>query len=113
MSIRRQKVAKEIQRDLAVVLNKIAPRILPNELITLVDVEVSPDLGLAKIYLGFMNSKDKEKSLATVELHNKEIRRSFASGAGKGMRKVPEFRFYIDTSMDHAERIDKLLNNLK
>ena len=113
MSIRRQKVAKEIQRDLAVVLNRIAPRILPGELITLVDVEVSPDLGIARIFLGFMNSKDKNRSLETVEMHQKEIRKTFASGAGKGMRKIPEFRFILDTSMDHAERIDKLLKNLK
>ena len=113
MSIRQEKVAKEVQRDLAIVLNQFAPRILAGQLITLVDVEMSPDLGVAKVYLGFMNSKDKQASLETVELHNKEIRRSFAQGAGKGMRKVPELRFYLDTSMDHAEKISNLLKNLK
>jgi ribosome-binding factor A len=113
MSIRQEKVAKEVQRDLAVVLNQIAPQILKGQLITLVDVEMSPDLGVAKVYLGFLNSEDKQLSLETVELHAKEIRRTFASGAGKAMRKAPEFRYYLDNTMDNAERINQLLNNLK
>lgn len=112
MSIRQKKVAREIQRDLAVVLNQFAPKILGSELITLVDVEVSADMSVAKCYLGFMNSGDRQKSLETVEFHAKEIRKVFAAGPGKQMRKVPEFRYYIDTSLDHAMRIDKLLNNL-
>ena len=113
MSIRQERVAKEIQKDLAVILNQFAPRILPNQLITLVDVQVTADMGLAKVYLGFMNSPDKEKSLETVEMHAKEIRRAFASGAGKKMRKTPEFNFYLDRTMDHAEKINKLLDDLK
>lgn len=113
MNIRQKKVAKEIQRDLAVVLNQFAPRILGKEIITLIDVEVSPDMSIAKCYVSFMNSKDKQLSLETLEFHAKEIRKTFASGAGKQMRKVPEFRFYLDTTMDHAERIDNLLKNLK
>lgn len=113
MSIRQKKVAREIQRDLAVILNQYAPKLLGSEIITLIDVEVSPDMSIAKCYIGFMNSKDKQLSLETVEFHSKEIRKTFASGPGKQMRKVPEFRFYLDTTMDHAERIDKLLKNLK
>ena len=113
MSIRQKKVAREIQRDLAVILNQMAPKILGKEIITLIDVEVSPDLSIAKCYIGFMNSDDKKLSLDTVEFHAKEIRKIFASGPGRSMKKVPEFRFYLDTSMDHAERIDKLLKNLK
>ena len=113
MSIRQQKVAREIQRDLSVILNQFACRVMGNQLITLIDVEVTADLGLAKVYVGFMNSDDKEKSVETVNAYAKEIRRNFASGAGKHMRKVPEFRFYLDRTMDHAERIEKLLKNLK
>ena len=113
MSIRQKKVAREIQRDLAVVLNQFAPKILGKELITLIDVEVTADMSLARVYLGFLNSEDKAKSLEIVEMHAKEIRKTFASGAGKQMRKVPEFRFYLDTTMDNAERIEQLLKNLK
>lgn len=113
MSIRQEKVAKEIQRELASILNQFASRLLPGQLITLVDVEVTADFSYADCYLGFMNSKDKEKSLETVDQHAKEIRRAFASGIGKQMRKVPEFRFFLDRTMDHAENIDRILKNLK
>lgn len=113
MSIRQERVAREIQKDLSVILNQFAPRILPGQLITLVDVEVTADLGIAKVYLGFLNSPDKEKSLETVESYGREIRRAFAAGAGKSMKKIPELWFYIDKTMDHAERINKLLDNLK
>jgi len=105
-------VSREIQKDLAPILQQFASRLLENELLTVIDVDVTPDLSVAKIYLSFMNSKDKEKSLEIIEFHNKEIRRTVAAGGAKRMKKVPELRFYLDKTMDHAERINKLLDNL-
>ena len=101
-----------MRNSVSVILNQFAPKILPGQLITLVDVEVTADMGIAKVYLGFMNSEDKERSLEVVEQYAKEIRRTFAAGAGRHMRKVPEFWYFLDTTMDHAERINKLLDDL-
>ena len=112
MSIRTEKISRAVQRDLAPILSRVCRRILPSELVTIVEVQATADLGLAKVYISILNSKDKEKSLYTIEFHNKEIRQELAKVIGKRVRKIPELNFYLDTTIDHAERINSLLDNL-
>ena len=112
MSIRTEKISRAVQRDLAPILSRVCRRILPSELVTIVEVQATADLGLAKVYISILNSKDKEKSLYTIEFHNKGIRQELAQVIGKRVRKIPELNFYLDTTMDHAERINSLLDNL-
>ena len=112
MSIRTEKISRAVQRDLAPILSRVCRRILPSELVTIVEVQATADLGLAKVYISILNSKDKEKSLYTIEFHNKEIRQELTQVIGKRVRKIPELNFYLDTTMDHAERINSLLDNL-
>ena len=112
MSIRTEKISRAVQRDLAPILSRVCRRILPNELVTIVEVKATPDLGIARVYISILNSKDKDKSLYTIEFHNKEIRQELAQVIGKRVRKIPELNFYLDTTMDHAERINSLLDNL-
>ncbi|MDG1720672.1 MAG: 30S ribosome-binding factor RbfA [Bacteroidia bacterium] len=112
MSIRTEKISRAVQRDLAPILSRVCRRILPSELVTIVEVQATADLGLAKVYISILNSKDKEKSLYTIEFHNKEIRQELAQVIGKRVRKIPELNFYLDTTIDHAERINSLLDNL-
>ncbi len=113
MSIRQEKISRAIQRDLAPILSQYSYKILPNQLVTIVDVVATADLGLAKIYVSIMNSADRQKSVDVITMHNKEIRQLLAQQIGKRIRKIPELHFYLDTTMDQAERIGKLLDNLK
>ncbi len=112
MSIRQEKISRAIQRDLAPILSRYCTKILHGELVTIVDVVATADLGLAKIYLGVLNSNDREQSVAVIDSHQKEIRQHLAQVIGKRIRKIPELHFYLDTTMDHAERIDQILKNL-
>ncbi|MBT6236485.1 30S ribosome-binding factor RbfA [Bacteroidia bacterium] len=112
MSIRTEKISRAVQRDLAPLLSRFCQRILPGQLVTVVEVKATADLGLAKIYVSVLNSKDKQKSLDTIGFHNKEIRQELAQVIGKRIRKIPELNFYLDETMDHAERINSLLDNL-
>jgi len=113
MSIRQEKISRAIQRDLAPILSQYSYKILPNQLVTIVDVVATADLGLAKIYVSILNSEDRQKSVDVITMHNKEIRQLLAQQIGKRIRKIPELHFYLDTTMDQAERINKLLDNLK
>ena len=112
MSLRTEKISRAIQRDLAPLLSQFCNRILPGELVTVIEVVATADLGLAKIYISILGSKDKEQSLRTIEFHNKEIRLELARVIGKRIRKIPELNFYLDNTMDHAQRINKLLDDL-
>ena len=47
--------------------------------------------------------------LKDVQIKSKEIRNIIAKQVRHQMRKVPEFQFYIDDSLDYYEKIDELL----
>ncbi len=112
MSLRTEKISRALQRDLAPILSRYCTGILPGKLITVIEVKATADLGLAKVYVSILGSEDKEKSLLVIERNNKEIRQELAREIGKRIRKIPELNFYLDNSLDNAERINSLLNDL-
>lgn len=77
--------------------------------ITVTSVRISPDLGIAKVYLSIMASKDKNADLKMVRQQDWKIRKILAGKVGKQLRKMPELNFYIDDSLDYYEEIDSLL----
>ncbi len=112
MSLRTEKISRAIQRDLAPILSRYCAGKLPGQMVTVIEVKATADLGLTKVYVSILGSKDREASLRVIEMHNKEIRLELAKEIGKRIRKIPELNFYLDNTMDHAERINKLLDNL-
>jgi len=109
-SIRMQQVASMLQKMLGEILIRESPMLWSNEMITVTEVAVSPDLGIAKVYLSFLLSKDKTQSLANVESHTKALRRLLGMRVKNKLRRVPELRFYLDDSATHAARINQLLD---
>lgn len=112
MSIRTEKISRAIQRDLAPLLSSYLVGKLPGQLVTIVEVKATADLGLAKVYVSILGAKDKNESLEVIRQHTKEIRQELAREIGKRIRKIPELNFYLDETMDNAERINKILSDL-
>jgi ribosome-binding factor A len=111
-STRQQKYAKLIQKELSEIFQRDKRGILDNAFITIADVRVSPDLGIAKVYISMMLAKDKQKTLEKINLRKKEVRKALGDKIGKQVRVVPELIFYIDEVEENAQRMDDLLKNL-
>ncbi|MBK9177373.1 MAG: 30S ribosome-binding factor RbfA [Flavobacteriales bacterium] len=108
-SIRQNKVNSLLQRELAVIFQQEARGLLPGGLITVSAVRVSPDLGVAKVYLSLFPVKDKAAVIGHIKDSGHRLRGLLGGRIGKQMRVVPELLFYVDDSLDRAEAIDKLL----
>ncbi len=108
-SVRQQKINKLVQKELAEIFRAEARNLFGGAFITVTTVRVSPDLGLAKIYLSIMATKDKEAIFNSVKEQTKVIRKLLGLLVGKQLRVVPELSFYIDDSLDYAMKIDALL----
>lgn len=78
--------------------------------ITVTQVRMSPDLGLAKVYLSFMAVKDSEAALKVIKKESNWTRRALGNVIGKQVRRIPELQFYIDDSLDYYEAVEKALN---
>jgi ribosome-binding factor A len=110
---RKDKLGKQLQKDLGEIIDSAAQQLLPGVMVTVLEVEVTPDLGLAKVFLSFLNSSDKEKDLAILQDKKGSIRRYLAQKLKNQMRKIPDLQFYADDRIDRAARIDEILNKIK
>jgi ribosome-binding factor A len=109
---RQQKFAKLIQKELSDIFQRDKRGILENAFVTIAEVRVSPDLGLARVFISMMLIKDKQAVLERITSRKSEIRKALGNKIGKQDRIVPELVFYIDQVEADAPRMDNLLGNL-
>ena len=111
-STRQQKFSRLIQKELSDIFQRDKRGILENAFVSIVDVKVSPDLGVAKIYLSMLLAKEKDKILDRVNTNKKEIRKALGERIGKQVRIIPELVFYIDEVEENARKIEDIIKNL-
>lgn len=108
--IRQEKINSLLKRELATLFQKESHTLFGGKFITVTIVRVSSDLSTAKVYLSIMTSDDPEKDVEQIRKQAWAIRKKLAQTAGKQMRKIPEFHFFVDDSLDYYEDIDRILN---
>ena len=106
---RQQKVARQIQKDLSEIFMQTKRDVAQHKMITVTVVRMSPDLGLAKVYLSIFPSDDAEEFLKNLQQHHARHIRTELGKRIKHLRIVPELTFFIDDSLDYAAHIDELL----
>lgn len=108
---RLSKVSRQIQKDLGEIFLRQAQTVFQGKMITVTAVRVSPDLGIAKVYVSIFPTNGKEEVLELIKLHTKSIRFELGQRIRNQMRIVPDLAFYIDDSLDYIENIDRLLKD--
>ena len=111
-SKRQQKFAGLLQEELAAIFQREGSSYLPNTMVTITKVRVSPDLAVAKVYLSFLNTNNTELSLATVNSHNGEIRYKLGSRIRHQARVIPTLSFFLDDTNEYVEHMDKIFDKI-
>lgn len=109
---RQQKFARLIHKEISDILQRDKRGILENSFVTVADVRVSPDLGVAKIYLSMMLAKDKPALLEKITSRKREIRKALGDRIRNQARIIPELVFYVDEVEEKAQRLDEIIKNL-
>jgi ribosome-binding factor A len=111
MSVRQEKFAGLIQQHLAEIILR-HPEFVNKEFVTISKVEISPDLGYAKIFLSMIKVMSRENLLNIITLHGPQIRKQLATKIRNQARIVPELTFIIDDSLDYVFRMDEILKRV-
>ncbi len=112
MSIRTQRVAKLLQREIADVLNKEFGQQL---MVTVTDARVTKDLSIAYIYVSVFGQTPEQRQAAFRHLQDQipQIRSSLASRIRHQLRMVPELRFFLDESLEQARKMETLFDRIR
>lgn len=111
-TVRQQKYSKLIQKELSDIFQRDQRGFLGNAFFTIMDVRMSPDLSLARVYISMALVKDKKALLEKLDLHKKEVRKALGDRIRNQARIVPELAFFIDEVEEQAEKMDELIKNL-
>jgi ribosome-binding factor A len=111
-SKRQQKFAGVIQKDLAQIFQREGMSFLPNTLVTITKVRVTPDLAIARVFLSFFNSQNNSLALNTIKAHASEIRYKLGSRIRDQARIVPQLEFFVDDTNEYVERMDKIFDKI-
>ena len=106
---RQQKIARQIQRDIAEIIQRDLSSALRGTLVTVTTVRVSPDLNYAKIYFSIFPFERSAEVMRTLEENNWLIRRALGQRIRNQVKSVPELQFFLDDSLEYIANIDTLL----
>ena len=107
-STRLNKIERLLQKELGDIFQKQAQG-MSGILISVSAVRISPDLGIARIYLSIFPSDKGNELLENIRANTKAIRFELGQRIRTQVRKIPELSFFIDDSLDYLENIDNLL----
>jgi len=107
-SPRQHRVADFIQRELAELIRTQLkdPRISP--MLTIASVEVTRDLGVARIYYTLIDASEAAETQAGLERANGFLRSQIAKSLNS--RSVPQLRFKFDDSAEKGASLSALID---
>lgn len=84
---------------------------LAGAVVTVTEVQASPDLKNARIFLVPLGGDNQEGVLAAVRRHGKYLRGELSRRVE--LKYTPELTFELDSTFDHSDRVDALLRSGK
>ena len=105
---RQNKIARLIQKELSEIF-LLQTKSMPGVLVSVSIVRISPDMSYARVYLSVFPSGRSEEIVKNINTNMKSIRFELGNRVRHQLRIIPELKFFVDDSLDYAEKIDELL----
>jgi len=115
MATRRQlQIGELIKRNFSVILQQEGSYVYGSEiLVSVTHALVSPDGGLAKVYVSIYNTNDKEAVLEAIRSNMPRLKQQFSQRIRKQVRRIPNLDIYIDETLDEIDRVNSLFDDIK
>lgn len=100
-----------LQKEVSEIFQREMKSVAMGTMVSVTVVRITPDLGLAKVYLSIFPPNKSEEVMKEINEQTSQIRFALGKRVGKQMRIIPELRFYQDDSLDYLDNIDRLLKD--
>ena len=105
---RQNKISRLIQKELSEIF-LLQTKSVNGVLVSVSAVRISPDMSIARVYLSVFPSERSQEIVKNINDNMKSIRYELGTRVRHQLRIIPELKFFVDDSLDYAERIDELL----
>ena len=109
---RQQKFSKLIKEEVSKIFHLQFSAQFSGKLVTITDVEMSPDLGFAKIFVSVFPVLHSDEVVSFIEENKSKVRGALGRAIGKEVRIVPEIVFFLDSTAEQASKLDSLIDSL-
>ena len=105
---RQNKISRLIQKELSEIF-LLQTKSMNGVLVSVSAVRISPDMSIARVYLSVFPSERSQEIVKNINDNMKSMRYELGTRVRHQLRIIPELKFFVDDSLDYAERIDELL----
>lgn len=111
-SRRQERVAEVLNEELGLLIaSELTDPRLEDAMVTVTDVQVSPDLGSARVYIQHALPATQSRHVLSALQHSATfLRRALVENLH--LRVVPELHFVIDETAKRVQRIDEILDRI-
>lgn len=110
---KQRQVGSLIQHEFSTILQTEGAFIYGVEpLVTVTNVKMSSDLGIAYIYVSVYNVPYKQEVVKELWENLAYLRGQLGKRIRKQVRRIPVLKFYIDDTLDEAEHLDNLFTKI-
>jgi ribosome-binding factor A len=110
---RQKQICGLLYEELSTIFQRMGLNVIDGGMISISSVKITPDLLEARVYLSLFQVKDTKAMLKKIEDRKWEIKKELTSRVGKQLRRMPELRFYLDDTLEHAFKIENLLKKIQ
>ena len=112
-SQRQLRVGEELRHLIskALLRESFYDQIIEDNSITITEVNVSPDLKNAKVYIMPLGGENKLEVLDSLNKSNGRIKKLISSYIN--LRQIPKLQFKIDETFEYAKKIENILQKIK
>lgn len=106
---RTDRLNAELKREISEIIAKKIKNPAVTAMVSVTDVDVSPDISYAKVFVSVFSTDENKKneSFAALCADAKKIR--YELGKSMRIRTVPELDLILDRSLEYGDKMDKLL----
>lgn len=106
-----ERVNRAIRQELSELIRKNVKDPRLGELVSITDVETSPDLRSARVYVSAMVEKEQhQQTLNVLKAVSGFLRKELAHNLR--LRRIPELTFHWDDSIERGDRLARLIDQV-
>src|SRR5437868_9383329 len=110
---RQKQVAGLLNKELSDHLQRLGISMLDGGMVSISAVKITPDLYNARIYLSLFKIADPKATLKKIEERSWEIKKELTTRVRHQLRSMPVLEFFLDDTLDYAEKMDQLFKDIK